>query len=60
MPKTHPSYAPEYRRQIVELVRAGRTPTARVRKCMPCSRHARRRCDLFPLAFRTVKRLARL
>jgi hypothetical protein len=26
MPKSHPPYPPEYRRQIVELVRAGRTP----------------------------------
>ena len=26
MPKTHCSYAPEYRRQMVELVRSGRTP----------------------------------
>ena len=26
MPKTHSAYAPEYRRQMVELVRAGRTP----------------------------------
>ena len=26
MPRTHSPYAPEYRRQMVELVRAGRTP----------------------------------
>jgi len=26
MPKSHPPYAPENRQQIVELVRAGRTP----------------------------------
>lgn len=26
MPKTRPAYAPEFRRQMVELVRAGRTP----------------------------------
>ena len=26
MPKSHHAYAPEFRRQIVELVRAGRTP----------------------------------
>ena len=26
MPKSHPPYPPEYRRQMVELVRAGRTP----------------------------------
>jgi transposase len=26
MPKSHAPYAPEFRRQMVELVRAGRTP----------------------------------
>ena len=26
MPKTHPPYPPEFRRQMVELVRSGRTP----------------------------------
>ena len=26
MPKTHSAYAPEYRRQMVELVRSGRRP----------------------------------
>ena len=26
MPRTRPPYAPEFRRQIVEMVRAGRTP----------------------------------
>ena len=26
MPKTHPPYAPEYRRRMVGLVRAERTP----------------------------------
>ena len=26
MPRTRPPYAPEFRRQMVELVRAGRTP----------------------------------
>ena len=26
MPKSHPPYAPEFRRQMVDLVRAGRTP----------------------------------
>ena len=26
MPRTRPPYAPEFRRQIVELARAGRTP----------------------------------
>lgn len=26
MPRTHPPYPPEYRQQIIELVRAGRRP----------------------------------
>jgi transposase len=26
MPKTHPQYPPEFRRRMVELVRAGRSP----------------------------------
>ena len=26
MPKTHPPYTPEFRRQMVDLVRAGRSP----------------------------------
>ena len=26
MPKSHPPYPPEYRRQVIELLRAGRTP----------------------------------
>ncbi len=26
MPRTHPAYPPEYRRQMVEVVRAGSTP----------------------------------
>ena len=26
MPRTRPPYAPEFRRQMVEMVRAGRTP----------------------------------
>lgn len=26
MPRTHPAYPPEYRRQMVELVRAGSSP----------------------------------
>jgi transposase len=28
MPKSHPPYPPEFRRRLVELVRAGRTPEA--------------------------------
>ena len=29
MPRTGPPYAPEFRRQIVEIVQAGRTPEER-------------------------------
>lgn len=35
MPRTHPSYPPEYRRQIVELVRAGRSPEDLAREFEP-------------------------
>ncbi len=35
MPKTRPPYAPEFRRQIVELVRAGRTPQEGAREFEP-------------------------
>ncbi len=35
MPKTRPPYAPEFRRQIVELVRAGRDPTDLAREFEP-------------------------
>jgi hypothetical protein len=28
MPKSHPPYSPEFRRRMVELVRAGRQPEA--------------------------------
>lgn len=28
MPRTHAAYPPEYRRRIIELVRAGREPEA--------------------------------
>ena len=39
MPKSHPPYAPEFRRQIVELVRAGRTPSELSRE-FECSANA--------------------
>ena len=32
MPRTHPPYPPEFRQQIVELVRAGRKPTELARE----------------------------
>jgi transposase len=35
MPKTRPPYAPEFRRQMVELVRAGRDPTELAREFEP-------------------------
>src|SRR5882672_1621409 len=35
MPKTRPPYAPEFRRQMVELVRAGRDPAELAREFEP-------------------------
>ena len=35
MPKSHPPYAPEFRRQMVELVRSGRTPEELSREFEP-------------------------
>ena len=35
MPRTHPPYPPEYRQQIVELVRAGRWPEELAREFGP-------------------------
>jgi transposase len=35
MPKTRPAYPPEYRRRIVDLVRAGRTPEALAKEFEP-------------------------
>ena len=35
MPKSHPPYAPEFRRQMVELVRAGRSPEELAREFEP-------------------------
>jgi transposase len=35
MPKTHPPYTPEFRRQMVELVRSGRTPEELSREFEP-------------------------
>src|SRR5215813_2197398 len=35
MPKTHPPYSPEFRRQMVDLVRAGRDPAALAREFEP-------------------------
>ncbi len=35
MPKSHPPYSPEFRRQVVELVRAGRSPEDLAREFGP-------------------------
>ena len=35
MPRTRPPYSPEFRRQMVELVRAGRTPDDLAREFEP-------------------------
>lgn len=35
MPKSHPAYPPEFRRQMVELVRAGRSPEELSREFEP-------------------------
>ena len=35
MPKSRPPYAPEFRRQMIELVRAGRTPESLSREFEP-------------------------
>lgn len=41
MPKTHPPYAPEFRRQIVDLVRAGRDPDDLAREFEPTAQSIR-------------------
>jgi transposase len=41
MPKTHPAYAPEFRRQMVELVRAGRDPADLAREFGPSAQAIR-------------------
>ena len=35
MPRSHPPYAPEYRRRIVELARSGRSVTELAREFEP-------------------------
>ena len=35
MPRSRPPYAPEYRRRMIELVRAGRTPEELAREFEP-------------------------
>ena len=41
MPKSHPPYPPEFRRQMVELVRAGRTPNELAREFEPTAESIR-------------------
>lgn len=45
MPKTRPPYAPEFRRQMVELVRAGRTPEELSREFEPSAQTIRNWAD---------------
>jgi len=49
MPKSHPPYPPEYRRRLVEMVRAGRTPESLGRQFEPTAQAIRnwvRQADL--------------
>ena len=41
MPRSHPPYAPEFRRQMVELVRTGRTPGELAREFQCCDQTIR-------------------
>ena len=41
MPKTRPPYSPEFRRQMVDLVRAGRDPTDLAREFEPSAQAIR-------------------
>ena len=41
MPRTHPSYPPEFRRRMVELVRSGRTPEELSREFEPSAQTIR-------------------
>ena len=41
MPKTRPPYSPEFRRQMIDLVRAGRDPTDLAREFEPSSQAIR-------------------
>ena len=41
MPRSRPPYAPEYRRQMIELVRAGRTPEDLAREFEPLAQAIR-------------------
>ena len=41
MPRSHPAYSPEFRRQMVDLVRAGRSPDDLAREFEPSSHSIR-------------------
>ena len=41
MPKSHPRYAPEYRRRMIELVRAGRSPDELAKEFEPTAQSIR-------------------
>jgi transposase len=41
MPKTRPPYAPEFRRQMIDLVRAGGDPDDLARECEPTAQSIR-------------------
>lgn len=41
MPRTRPAYAPEFRRQIIELVRSGRTPEELAKEFEPSAQTIR-------------------
>jgi transposase len=42
MPRTHPPYAPEYRRRIIELARAGRSIDQLARELEPTANAIRK------------------
>ena len=46
MAKTRPPYAPEFRRQMVELVRAGRDPDDLAREFEPTAQSIRHWVDM--------------
>ena len=41
MPNSHPRYAPEYRRRMIELVRAGRSPDELAKEFEPTAQSIR-------------------
>ena len=56
MPKSHRPYAPEFRRQMVDLVRSARTPEALSREFEPTAQAIW--CDR-PIAMKAAVRTAR-